>query len=118
MWTTAEAIGAASTSPSIPKTQPAPIVSTSTASGWRSSAEPIANGWTMFCSSPLARITTTSMISAVVVPFAPSAIRTAKAPATNAPDVRDVGGHEGDDRDRAGQRHAEHERGEATTRRR
>ena len=85
MWTTAEAIGAASTSPSIPKMQPAPIVSTSTASGCRLSAAPIAKGWKMFCSSPLARITTRSMISAVVVPSEPSAMMTAKAPATNAP---------------------------------
>ena len=85
MWTAAEVSGAASTRPTMPKTQPAPIVSTSTARGWRSSAAPIANGWTMFCSRPFASSTITSMINAVVVPFAPSAITTANAPATNAP---------------------------------
>ena len=85
MWTIAEVIGAASTRPIIPKMQPAAIVSTSTTSGCRSSAEPIANGCTMFYSSPFARITTTSITSAVDVPLAPSAITTAKPPATKAP---------------------------------
>ena len=45
----------------------------------------MANGCTMFWSSPFARMTMTSMISAVDVPCAPSAITTANAPDTNAP---------------------------------
>ena len=64
---------------------PAAIVATSTTSGWRSNADPMANGCKMFCSSPFARRTIRSMISATVVPLAPRAMITANAPATNAP---------------------------------
>src|SRR5262245_46695062 len=85
MCTPAEVRGAASTRPTIPRMQPALIVMMSTASGCRSRAEPIANGWKMFWSRPFARMTITSMTSAFVVPSAPSAIRTANAPDTNAP---------------------------------
>ena len=85
MWTAAEVSGAASTSPIIPNRQPAPIVTIRTTSGLRLSVAPKAIGWTMFCSVPLARITITSMISAVCVPSEPSARITANAPATKAP---------------------------------
>ena len=61
------------------------MVTTSTTSGLRSSAEPMANGCRMFWSRPFARMTITSMISAVDVPCEPSAITTANVPATNAP---------------------------------
>ena len=65
--------------------QPALIVATRTTRGFRSRAEPIANGWRMFCSKPLASSTIRSMIAAVAAPFAPRATTTASAPATNAP---------------------------------
>jgi hypothetical protein len=53
------------------------------------------------------------MISAVVVPFDPSASTTAKAPETNAPDEWERTRHERHDGDRPRQRHAEGPRADA-----
>ena len=69
----------------MPNRQPAPIVTMSTTSGFSLSVAPNAIGWKMFWSSPFASRTITSMMIAVVVPFAPRARITANAPATNAP---------------------------------
>ena len=85
MWSAAEVSGAASTIPIIPKIAPKPMVTMRTTSGLRSSVAPKAMGWTMFCRSPFARITMTSMISAVDVPCEARASITANAPETNAP---------------------------------
>ena len=65
MWTPADTSGAASTSPIIPKRQPAPIVTMRTTSGFRLSVAPKAIGWRMFWSSPFASSTMISMMSAV-----------------------------------------------------
>ena len=73
MWSAADVSGAASTIPIIPKIAPKPIVTMRTTSGFRSRVAPNAMGWTMFWSSPFARITTTSIISALVCPLAPRA---------------------------------------------
>src|SRR5215468_11055276 len=85
MWIAADVRGAARISPAVPKNAPAEIVTTRISSGFIRSVAPIAIGCTMFCNRPFARMTITSMIRAVVVPFAPRASTTAKAPATNAP---------------------------------
>ena len=85
MWSEADVSGAASTIPNIPKRLPNPIVTMRTTSGFRSSVAPNAMGWTMFWSSPFARMTTTSMITAAVVPCDESVNITANAPEMNAP---------------------------------
>src|SRR5262249_37804679 len=82
MCTAAEVRGAARTMPTIPKMAPAEMVTIRTARGFKSSVAPKAIGCTMFWSAPLARITITSMIRAVVVPCEARARITAKAPAT------------------------------------
>ena len=85
MCTAAEVSGAASVSPTIPNRAPAPIVTTSTTSGLRLSVAPITNGWISCWSTLFASSETTAMMSAASVPSVPSAISTAKAPATHAP---------------------------------
>ena len=85
MWAAAEVSGAASTSPIIPKRQPAPMVTMRTTSGFRLSVAPNAIGWRMFWSSPFASRTMISMMIASFGPSEPSAMTTANAPATNAP---------------------------------
>ena len=85
MCTAAEVSGAPSTRPTIPKMLPKPIVAMRTTSGLRSSVAPKAIGCTMFWSSPFARITITSMISAVSVPPDDRARSTASVPDTKAP---------------------------------
>src|SRR3954469_20649070 len=81
----ADVSGAARISPAVPKKAPAEIVTTRISNGFIRRVAPIAIGCTMFCSRPFASKTITSMISAVVVPFAPSASTTANAPETTAP---------------------------------
>jgi hypothetical protein len=48
MWTAAEVSGAPSTSPSMPKRLPAPIVAIRTTSGLSLRVAPNAIGWTMY----------------------------------------------------------------------
>ena len=69
----------------MPNSDPAPIVTIRTTSGFRSRVAPNAIGWTMFWSSPFARITITSMTTASVVPCDESVRMTANAPDTKAP---------------------------------
>ena len=69
----------------MPNRLPDAMVTTSTTSGFSLRVAPKAIGCTMFWSMPLARMTITSMTSAVFVPCDPSARITAKAPATKAP---------------------------------
>ena len=85
MWTAADVSGAASVRPTIPNREPAPMVTTSTTRGLRLSVAPITNGWISCWSTLLASSETTAMTIAASVPTVPSAIRTAKAPATHAP---------------------------------
>ena len=117
MWIAADVSGAASTIPVMPKNAPAEIVTTRMRSGFIRSVAPIAIGETMFWSSPFARMTITSMISAVVVPGAEREQHGERAGDDRA-DERDVGGHEGDDRDRPRERHVEDQRADARRRRR
>src|SRR5919204_543055 len=74
----AEVTGAASTSPIIPNRLPPPIVTMSTASGWRSRAAPKASGCTICCSAPLASRQITIITTAASVPDPPSAMSTEK----------------------------------------
>ena len=61
MWIAAAVSGAARISPAVPKNAPAEIVTTRISSGFIRSVAPIAIGCTMFCSSPFASRTMTSM---------------------------------------------------------
>ena len=112
MWSAADVSGAPRTSPTIPKRLPKPIVTMRTTSGLRSRVAPNAIGCTMFCSRPFARMTITSMISAVVVPCDDKREEHGERPRDERADEGDVRGDERHDGDRPGERDVEDQRAE------
>jgi hypothetical protein len=83
--TTADVSGAARIRPTVPKSAPPAIVTTSTASGWMPRAAPMARGCTSCWRIPLASSSTTIIPAAASDPAEPSAIRTANMAALQAP---------------------------------
>ena len=107
MWTAADTSGAPRMRPTIPKRLPKPIVAMRTTRGLRSRVAPNAIGCTMFWSSPFARITITSMISAVSVPPYDKSEEHGEGAGDERADEWHVRGDERDDGDGSPQRDVE-----------